>query len=180
MHERETVMKSTAHMHRTVATLAWTAVFILSIAGRSAQAQPAAPDGQNGPLLAAQAVAVASPTPVAAPIAEPPTLWRENIGGQLAQMLAAPNKDVRAESMQLVILLVQQYPNLNFDDAVAPLVWTYEWDNDKANRILAVVALHAIGNPTGMTQLAQLVDGERSRLVRHITYAALADRLPAP
>ena len=51
----------------------------------------------------------------------------------------------------------------------------YIFDKNKNHRLMALSALHAIGDAYGMQRLRELVNDEPSEKIRRLTHRALAD-----
>ncbi|GIV58517.1 MAG: hypothetical protein D6746_11540 [Bacteroidetes bacterium] len=105
----------------------------------------------------------------------PSPVWRANIADHLALSLRSPRPGVRAATMQLILDLDRQRPDLDLSAAVDPLLDIYGGDRDASFRLMALSALRALENPYGMERLADLVQHERSPTVRRVTLKTLAD-----
>ena len=102
-------------------------------------------------------------------------IWKENVVRQLTFSLESNSPGIRAETIQVVIDLANQVEDL--EPVVPALLGIYEWDTETSHRMLALAALHAIGNEKGLERVAEIVEKERSPFVRRATLASLGARL---
>ncbi len=83
-------------------------------------------------------------------------------------------------ALQNVIFFATHYPGkVRYQPAMAALYGIYRFDDSEAYRIMALAALHAIGDEAVMQQLYQDVQREKSPRVRALTKAALANHRSA-
>lgn len=79
-------------------------------------------------------------------------------------------------AVQDVIYLSFFYPDeIRFKKANLPLFYDYVLGRDEQHRIMALAALHGIGDRNTMSQVAQRVRLERSPRVKHLAAAAVID-----
>ena len=104
---------------------------------------------------------------------DPSTLgtWRQTVGEQHAAMLRSRDDALRVTAMQNVIVLsTQRAGELDLTPVVPVLLDIYADDaNDAQQRIMAVVALRAVADKSGMNELYRLTEAER--------YASPASRI---
>lgn len=111
-----------------------------------------------------------------APYAHKSAVWWERLDEQLAQSLASRTGDVREKALQLAVTMGTLYgEQATYAETVPELVRVYVRSVDERHRIMALSALHAIGDPYGMEQLRARVSAEPSERIRQLTHAALAD-----
>lgn len=97
------------------------------------------------------------------------------LGYQLAESLESPIDQIKEQSLQHITFFATNYSNkVDLDIAVPELLKIYESDKEDY-RILALTALHAIGNTEAMAFLSDSVQDEQSTRVRELTLAALAE-----
>ena len=106
---------------------------------------------------------------------EPASTWKQHVGEQLSLELAAADDARQEHALQLVIQLAHRYDDLDLSATVPDLLSIYRWDRDRAHRMMALAALHAVGDDYGIERLAELAATERSHTVRKLTFAAVAD-----
>ena len=126
-------------------------------------------------LLAMMLLAALAVPAVAQDAAVPASTWKLHVGEQLSLQLAAADDATQERALQLVIELARRYDDLDLSATVPDLLSIYRWDRDRAHRMMALAALHAVGDDYGMTRLAELAATERSHAVRKLTFAAVAD-----
>lgn len=103
-------------------------------------------------------------------------LWRMNFTEQMAQSLASEYDDVRTQALQHIIVVAGRYGDeYDFSASVSELVRIYQFAKRDNERIMAVAALHTIGNAYGMQRLKELFPEQRSERVRKLTLGALVD-----
>lgn len=124
---------------------------------------------------AALLVLAALATPAQAQPATPSDTWTQHVAEQIATALDSPRAAVQERTMQLVIELAHRYPEVDLAPVVPGLLKIYRWDRDRGHRLMALAALHAVGDEYGMARLADLGGRDPSLTVRNLTYAAVAD-----
>ncbi len=103
--------------------------------------------------------------------------WR-HLSRQLTRSLDSPVAQIRQEAMQHINFFATHYGDrVDFTSAVPELLRIYDADATEGYRIMALAALHAIGDEGAMQYLRQAVQWERSERVRKLTLAALADHV---
>lgn len=118
--------------------------------------------------------------------AEPPAIpidlrartaaWKLNFQKQLYSSLNAPEAGIRSQTLENFIVLVHQHADaVDLSDAAPRLLNIVRHDENEAHRIMAVVALHGIGDARSMKGLKELVRSEPSQRVRHHMLSALVD-----
>lgn len=103
--------------------------------------------------------------------------WKE-LGDRLTAALRWPRGDAWEEAAVQVIYLARYYGDrIDLDRASSRLLDVYLLGRHEPERILALAALHAIGNRFAMEHLLQRMwlRQEHSPRVRRLTLAALAD-----
>ncbi len=136
-------------------------------------------------LAGVLALAGAAPALAQAPDAPPTTAetihnltavgWA-NLGIQLTLSLDSPVEQIRQETLQHINFFATHYGDrVDFARAVPRLLRIYETDATEGYRIMALTALHAIGDAGAMQYLREALRWERSERVRRLTLAALAD-----
>lgn len=102
--------------------------------------------------------------------------WIAHVDQQFATSLQSPIAAIREQTLQDVIYIAQFHGDtVTFKKVVSPLLNIYLFDKDDRYRIMAIAALHAVGDAYGMQRLREEVSGVRSRRVRQLTLALLAD-----
>lgn len=107
-------------------------------------------------------------------------VWAQHLGEQLDTELASPSEDVRRAALQHTAYFASFYGDaLDLTATLPELLEIYRSADDEQSRLLAVAALHAIGDESAMQELRNSVDldfdgGDRMRL-QFVTMAALAD-----
>lgn len=140
----------------------WIAASLLAVLVGIGSAAPAT--AQDGAITSAEHIRAM--TPVA---------W-QNLGIELTLALDADQAQARQESMQLVNFFATHYRDrIDLTRAVPRLLRIYENDAEENARILALTALHAIGEESSMTYLRELVRTEQSPRVRRLTLAVLSE-----
>ena len=100
--------------------------------------------------------------------------WFAEIDRQYATALK--DAESREQALQEVIYIATRFSEKGtFNKVVAPLVGVYIFDKNKNHRLMALSALHAIGDKYGMQRLRELVNDEPSEQVRRLTRRALSD-----
>ena len=88
--------------------------------------------------------------------------------------LYADDFATREASLQNIIYLATHYGDqIRFDRATTKLYRLYRFDRNEQVRIMALVALHAIGKESSMRALSTRVQVERPERVRRLTAAAV-------
>ncbi len=144
-------------------------LFGLVVAPAQAQTPPRAD-------LDGAALALAEAPPAAVPAAKKSPASRALLDAQLAASLASPVEQVRQQAMQNIIFLATyRGDEVRFEQVVAPLLNVYLFGGNEGHRILAVTALHAIGDRYGMRRLRETVRDVNADRVRLHTLRALND-----
>lgn len=137
-------------------------------------------------LLVAPAAAQ-SPVPDVAPYvnqyiatsgeAEYGNAWWDALASELVLAVAAPEGgEVSETALQNVIFFAQMHgKRLELKPAVPYLLELYRSADKEGTRIMALAALHAIGNRAAMDDLRQGVAFESSPRVKKLTVAALSE-----
>lgn len=100
--------------------------------------------------------------------------WKETIK-QHKRLLGSKNAALREQALQNVIFFATFYPGADARSATGKLFKIYRHDRNEAHRIMALAALHAIGDAYTMERLREHVADEESERVRRYTLLALAD-----
>lgn len=104
-----------------------------------------------------------------------PVAW-QNLGIELTLALDAEAPATRQQTLQFITFFATNYHDkLDLTRALPRLLRIYEYDAEENARIMALTALHAIGEETSMGYLRELVRKEQSPRVRRLALAALAD-----
>jgi hypothetical protein len=108
--------------------------------------------------------------------------WQTNFGLQSALTLRLSSVDAKAQTMQNLIALANQYGKaLDLSAAVPALVNVYAWETNERLQVMALSALHAIGDEKGMERILTLFTDPYFRhqrispRLRHMTHAALSE-----
>ena len=102
--------------------------------------------------------------------------WVKEIDRQYAAWLKRTDDTGRGQALQEIIIIAKQHGDkVTFSKLVSPLLNVYIFDKNKNHRLMALSALHAIGDPYGMERLRELVNDDSSEQVRRLTHYALAD-----
>lgn len=146
------------------------ALILVLLAGRAtpaAQAQPSVDQkAESAPLAMAS-------TPV-----EAASYATSNMAvvRQLKEQLVSRTRSEREQALQQVIFLAHtQGFAYDFTEAVPELLAIYDRDLDEAYRIMALSALHAIGDGPAMAHLYERSAMESNRRVLVLTLVALED-----
>lgn len=107
-------------------------------------------------------------------------MWVQHVGEQLGQSLSSPADAVRHESLRHLAYFAYFYGDaLDLSAALPQLMNIYSEDENEQCRLLAVAALHAIGDEGTMRTLRRIaserLDEEASMRVQLVTLAAVAD-----
>lgn len=104
------------------------------------------------------------------------TAWWNALGRQLTLSIDVSTDEVDDVALQNIIFFASHYrEKVNLKDAAPRLLDIYEQHDQEAYRMMALVALHAIGDSGTMRKLNQAVKDEASDKIRHVTIAALHD-----
>ena len=102
--------------------------------------------------------------------------WFNTVDVGYATAIDNGNTANREKAIQDVIFIATQYQDkVAFRKVVSPLLNVYIFDKNKNRRLMALSALHAIGDNYGMQRLRELVNDEPSEQVRRLTRRALND-----
>lgn len=134
-------------------------------------------------LLLPLHAAAQSPTPspladqyVADAYAERSPAWWDTLSRQLVVALDRPMLRIDQKALQNVIFFATNHPDkVELEGATQSLLWIYRAHPEDSHRLMALAALHAIGDREAMYRVYQLVERETSERVRRITAAALYD-----
>lgn len=100
----------------------------------------------------------------------------DNLCTTLIHLLKEADDESKQQALQNIIFLSTNFKeDVNFSRATSNLYNIFRFDQNEGYRIMALQALHAIGNETSMRQLAAHVRWERSPRVRRFTNAVLND-----
>lgn len=95
---------------------------------------------------------------------------------QLTELLEYDIANIRVQALQHIIYLSTNHgDDYDFALAVPRIMEIYESQADEAYRVMALVALHAIGDPGSMEHLQERVETEPSKRVRWLTQMVLKD-----
>lgn len=131
-------------------------------------AQRSTPVPATAPGSVSEAHADAEPPPV--------SVWRTNLSRQLSSVLRSRIDQVRITGLQTVIVLANQHKGEHDLTGVVPaLLKIYEYEHDQRIRLMALSALHAIEDESGMQYVAKLLLKERSPRMRQHARNAVAD-----
>lgn len=165
------------HMHRIIALfLVISAVFATEVQAQTVvTANDIRPEDRTEER-AATTEAAESPIAVIASLTEVIDALAEQIDRQYAASLKSSDAAVREQAMQDVILIASLHGDkITFEKVVSPLLNVYIFDKDANYRLMALAALHAIGDPYGMQRLRELANDDSSERVRRLTHRALAN-----
>lgn len=104
--------------------------------------------------------------------------WVQHIGDQLSESLMSSADDVRHEALQHLAYFAYFYKDqLDLASALPNLLTIYEEDDDEQCRLLALAALHAIGDEEAMQEVRRFtsvaLEEKPSMRVQLVTLAAL-------
>jgi hypothetical protein len=100
--------------------------------------------------------------------------WWNALGRQLALSVDIPPEQVSPVAVQNIIFFATNHRSrIRLDDAVPGLRAVYEQHAEESMRIMAVVALHAIGSRAAMRALRKTLPDEPSERVRKMAMAAV-------
>ena len=138
--------------------------FLLAALLASAPTQAAA-DAPTEPASVAEPVDLSAKSPA----------WLEVLNRQMRLSLASPVASVREQTMQNIITFAAVHgEEVDLSGTADELYAIYRWDESEAHRIMALAALHAVGDEHSMQRLAQDVRLERSERVRRHAKRVLA------
>lgn len=108
---------------------------------------------------------------------EPSEAWWDALASELVLAVASPEGgEVSESALQNVIFFAQMHgKRLHLKPAVPHLLELYRSAEQEGTRIMALAALHAIGNRAAMDDLRQGVAYETSPRVKKLTVAALSE-----
>lgn len=104
--------------------------------------------------------------------------WTANFAQQTALQLRSKNKAIREQALINIITIANhpQHQNVDLSPVVNALSRVYEESRIEEQQMMALVALHVIGDEASMNYLAELSQRlERSDRVRRLTQAILRD-----
>lgn len=102
--------------------------------------------------------------------------WWRLLNKQLLGSLDKPAEAIDQTALQNVIYFATHHADkLRLDRTVPTLIDIYREHTDERYRMLALSALHAVGDEEGMAQLYRLSDDEASDRLRRMTVAVLND-----
>ena len=102
--------------------------------------------------------------------------WWKALERQLTLAVDMPYEQVSEVTLKNIIFFATHHSDKVKLDRVAPrLLEVYRERDAVGYRMMAVAALHAIGNEGSMQQLNQIVANETEGMVRNVTIAALND-----
>lgn len=106
--------------------------------------------------------------------------WWKALRKEHRRALNADDFQTREQTLQNVIYFATHYQEESRLDRLSHKIYQiYRLDDNTQFRIMAVAALHAIGEETTMRQLAMDVRLEEDPRVRHVARAAVADYFKA-
>lgn len=110
------------------------------------------------------------------PLADRDQQWWETIEEDIHFQEDATVEEITEAQIRDIIFFANLHGDkLDFSASVPLLLDVYAQHPDESYRLLAVAALHKIGDRQGMKKLGKLVKAEKSERVRHVTYSALND-----
>ena len=102
--------------------------------------------------------------------------WWKSLIKQHARLLRSSDEQRKAQALKNLIFFAKTYPETGrFKHATSRLYKIYRSDENEAYRIMALAALHAIGDERIMERFREDVSVEKSERVRRYTLYALAD-----
>ncbi len=160
-----------------------TAVLLLCTLIFTAQAQAQGLARADGDGIAERAAAraalvesVRNPIEALSSLPTVSAAWVEHVDQQFALSLKSSIEAVRQQTLQDIIYIANFHSDrVTLKKVVSPLLNIYLFDKDERYRIMAISALSALEDPYGMQRLREEVSGVRSKRVRQLTLAALAD-----
>lgn len=154
-----------------IPTLFAAAFFALGLAGPAAAQTPAppTPDAEVRGAEGRDVYADRSPA------------WWHALEQQLTASVEAPVEQVWPTTLQNVIYFATQHPErVDLRRAALRLVTVYRQHPDPAVRVLALSALHAVGDADALSRLRRAAVAETNPRVRKVTRAVLAAHFTAP
>ena len=142
----------------------------------TAQAQVVAANEEERSQGATAATVDTSPIGILSSGTQVTDLWVKEVDRQYAAALKETDAPTRVKALQDIIFIATRFGDtVPFEKAISPLLGVYMFDKNKNHRLMALSALHAIGDAYGMQRLRELVNDEPSEQVRRLTHRALAD-----
>ncbi len=140
----------------------------------TAQAQPTQQTG-NADSLAAIVPEGAAMWAMSAPSDADPEAWNHFVQDQ-ARLLGSSDRHLKEQALQNVIFVAKVYSDkVDLSPTVPGLLDIYRFDRNEDHRIMALSALHPIGNKEAMEFLRRHVREVKSDRVRTLTCAVLAE-----
>lgn len=103
-------------------------------------------------------------------------IWVEQLGAQLGESLDSPSEAVRHSALQHITYFAYFYgDDLDLSNAVPTLLKTFMEDDDERCQLMALAALHAIGDADAMQTVRSHVVRQESPQVQLVTLAALME-----
>ena len=103
------------------------------------------------------------------------TWWAQHLGEQLAVLLASPIEANKQRGLEYAIQFSSIYDSgIDLSEAVPQLLEIYNDDAREGYRLMALSALHGIGDQESMYVLLDRLDQEASPRIRRLTLATLA------
>lgn len=169
-------------MKNSLLTIGMAALFALSFT-ITARAQLQKTSDQNWPMLVLQegqwtnVLTGTAPADLAEKALEDfsVTDWKKLRSQLLKTIHTAKGAEWEHAVQQTIFLALFFNDKINLNRASLDLLESYILDRNEAHRIMALTAIHAIGNSDILGRLAQRVNTEESNKVRRLTIAALAD-----
>lgn len=156
-------------------------VLLMSSTLAPVRAQSPPPSVRDGDAVPAEEAAV-SPH-----LSTQTTIWKANIGAQSALALSSWALRTQIDEMveatiQNIIMLTGLYGDaISLEPTVPYLLDIYEQHRDERVRIMALMALHGVGDPGSMEILKRHVqEGESSERLRALTLTVLAEHYGLP
>ena len=104
------------------------------------------------------------------------TTWWDALGRQLELQLDQPYSEVNSVTLQNIVFFATHHRDkVKLDDAAPRLLEIYLHHEQEEYRVMALAALHAIGERETMRKLTQVYEDQPSERLRRITLAALND-----
>ncbi len=102
--------------------------------------------------------------------------WWNLLGRQLSYSIDKPYEEVSVIEMQNIIFFATTHNDkVKLKDALPSLLNILENPEDPQSRLMAVSAIHAIGQRPAMVKMSQLIKEEEHPLVKRIGTAAVND-----
>ncbi len=107
--------------------------------------------------------------------------WWDAVERGKRDLLNTPDFAAREAALQGIIHLAAHYPeHADFNRALVALYDTYRFDRNEGKQVMALAALHAIGDEQVMRKLAQHAPWETNERLRKLTIAAVNDYFSDP